>query len=75
VETGKGHTSEMTDDVSPSGEDFEVLQRRHRDLEKRLADLDRHISLSPAEQTERVRLKKEKLKVKDLMQALVRAAS
>jgi hypothetical protein len=49
--------------VSP--EDIDGLQRRHQELERRLAVLDGHLALSAAEQAERVRLKKEKLLVKD----------
>ena len=42
-----------------------ALQEQHDELEKRLAELDRHLSLSPEEQVERSRLKKEKLRTKD----------
>jgi hypothetical protein len=48
-----------------SSQELDGLRQRHQDLEKRLADLDRHLSLTTAEQTERARLKKEKLHVKD----------
>jgi uncharacterized protein YdcH (DUF465 family) len=46
------------------------LEQRHEELERRLADLDRHLSLTTEEQVERVRLKKEKLRVKDRLQQL-----
>jgi hypothetical protein len=46
-------------------EDLEGLRRRHDELKARLAVLDRHLSLTTAEQDERARLKKEKLLVKD----------
>lgn len=46
------------------------LEQRHEELEKRLADLDRHLSLTTEEQVERIRLKKEKLLVKDRLQLL-----
>jgi hypothetical protein len=49
----------------PLSEDADGLERRHEELERRLAALDRHLSLTPDEQVERVRLKKEKLWVKD----------
>ena len=49
----------------PLSEDADGLERRHEELERRLAALDRHLSLTPDEQIERVRLKKEKLWVKD----------
>ena len=41
------------------------LRKRHGELERRLAELDRHLSLTPEEQIERSRLKKEKLRMKD----------
>ena len=54
----------------PPSEDADGLERRHEELERRLAALDRHLSLTPDEQVERVRLKKEKLWVKDRLVAL-----
>lgn len=51
-------------------DELDGLRQRHHDLEKRLAFLERHPSLTPAEQQERARLKKEKLWVKDRMQVL-----
>lgn len=41
------------------------LRERHGELERRLAELERHLSLTPDEQIERIRLKKEKLRMKD----------
>jgi uncharacterized protein YdcH (DUF465 family) len=41
------------------------LRERHGELERRLAELERHLSLTPDEQIERSRLKKEKLRMKD----------
>jgi uncharacterized protein YdcH (DUF465 family) len=46
------------------------LQQRHQELERRLAVLDGHLALTAAEQVERVRLKKEKLQVKDRLLVL-----
>jgi uncharacterized protein YdcH (DUF465 family) len=46
------------------------LRERHGELERRLAELERHLSLTPDEQVERSRLKKEKLRTKDEMQRL-----
>jgi uncharacterized protein YdcH (DUF465 family) len=46
------------------------LRERHGELEKRLAELDRHLSLTPDEQVERSRLKKEKLLTKDKLARL-----
>jgi uncharacterized protein YdcH (DUF465 family) len=41
------------------------LKERHTEIERRLSELERHISLTPDEQLERVQLKKEKLRSKD----------
>jgi uncharacterized protein YdcH (DUF465 family) len=41
------------------------LRFEHARLEKRLHELDRHLSLSPEEQKERTDLKKAKLHLKD----------
>jgi uncharacterized protein YdcH (DUF465 family) len=46
------------------------LKERHGELERRLAQLERHLSLTPDEQIERSRLKKEKLRTKDELQRL-----
>lgn len=56
------------------GEELKDLRQRHEDLERRLAVLERHISLTSGEQAERARLKKEKLWVKDRIAALSRPA-
>jgi len=62
----------MEKGLDASGE-LEGLKQRHQDLEKRLAAIDRHLSLTTAEQTERARLKKEKLQVKDRIHVLTSA--
>ena len=49
----------------PGDQDLEELRRRHEELKLRLAVLDRHLSLTTAEQDERARLKKEKVLIKD----------
>jgi hypothetical protein len=41
------------------------LKSEHHDLEMRLQELDRHLSLTPDEQLERARIKKAKLQLKD----------
>jgi uncharacterized protein YdcH (DUF465 family) len=46
------------------------LKERHGEIERRLAELDRHLSLTPDEQIERSRLKKEKLLTKDRLAQL-----
>lgn len=55
---------------SETSNEMKELTARHRDLERQIATLDRHLALSSAEQIERTRLKKEKLWVKDRLQAL-----
>jgi hypothetical protein len=55
--------------ASAEGE-VETLRRRHAELESRLTVLDKHLALTPNEQVERARIKKEKLWVKDRMMAL-----
>jgi uncharacterized protein YdcH (DUF465 family) len=46
------------------------LLARRGEIEKRLSELDRHLSLSPDEQVERSQLKKEKLRAKDRLAQL-----
>jgi hypothetical protein len=58
------------DDMSPA-ESLETLRSQHQFLESRLAVLDRQLSLTSKEQTERARLKKEKLAIKDRIQLLL----
>jgi hypothetical protein len=60
-------------DAQASSRELDGLKQRHQDLERRLAALDRHLSLTTAEQSERARLKKEKLQVKDRIQVLTSA--
>ena len=50
---------------------MEHLQEQHRQAEQRLRELDRHVWLSPEEQIELARLKKEKLQLKDRMRNLM----
>jgi uncharacterized protein YdcH (DUF465 family) len=51
---------------------LEELRSEHHQLEIRLAELERHLSLSPDEQRERAELKKAKLQLKDTMLHLQR---
>ena len=51
---------------------LEELRSEHARLELRLAELERHLSLSPEEQRERAELKKAKLQLKDTMLHLSR---
>jgi uncharacterized protein YdcH (DUF465 family) len=46
-------------------EEMASLKERHTEIERRLAELERHLSLTSDEQLERVHLKKEKLRSKD----------
>jgi uncharacterized protein YdcH (DUF465 family) len=46
------------------------LKARHGEIEKRLSELERHLSLTSDEQLERARLKKEKLWSKDRIAVL-----
>ena len=51
---------------------LEALRSEHARLEMRLAELERHLSLSPEEQRERAEIKKAKLQLKDTMLHLSR---
>ncbi len=48
------------------------LRAEHAALEARLAELERHISLTTEEQVERARIKKLKLATKDRMASIAR---
>ncbi|HVX93465.1 MAG TPA: YdcH family protein [Polyangia bacterium] len=50
---------------SEPGAEVERLRARHDEIERRLSELERHLSLTPEEQIERSQLKKEKLRAKD----------
>jgi uncharacterized protein YdcH (DUF465 family) len=66
VQTGSG------DDV---GAEVTKLRARRDEIEKRLSELERHLSLTPDEQVERIELKKEKLRTKDRLTLLTAAAA
>ena len=51
---------------------LEALRTEHARLEMRLAELERHLSLSPDEQRERAEIKKAKLQLKDTLLHLQR---
>ena len=57
-------------DIDSAAVEMVQLRERHGEIERRLAELDRHLSLSPDEQLERARLKKEKLRAKDRLARL-----
>jgi hypothetical protein len=50
--------------------DIDTLRLRHKELEEALAVIDAHVSLTSKEQADRAKLKKEKLAIKDRIQAL-----
>jgi hypothetical protein len=54
---------------------YEELQLQHQDHERRLAELSQKVWLTPDEELEEKRLKKLKLRLKDQMAILRRAAS
>lgn len=62
-------------DELSSVENLETLRSQHHSLESRLAVLDRQLTLTVDEQTERVRLKKQKLAIKDRIQCLLAQTS
>ncbi len=51
--------------------EIDTLRQRHKELEEALASIEAHLSLTPKEQAERSQLKKEKLAIKDKIQALL----
>jgi uncharacterized protein YdcH (DUF465 family) len=51
---------------------IEEIRHEHARLEMRLAQLERHLSLSPDEQRERAEIKKAKLQLKDTLLHLQR---
>jgi hypothetical protein len=52
-------------DVETAVVELAQLRERHGEIQRRLSELERHLSLTPDEQLERARLKKEKLRTKD----------
>ena len=63
----------MPDKGRLQGQSLAELQAAHHALEARLAELDRHITLTAEEQLERAQLKKLKLQTKDRMARLGQA--
>lgn len=59
-----------TEDMEAGNATVAELRIRHGELKRKLDALNRHISLTPQEQLESSRLKKEKLAIKDRIAAL-----
>ncbi len=55
--------------------EIDTLKQRHQEIEKALAAIDAHLSLTAKEQAERANLKKEKLAIKDRIAVLLTRAS
>jgi len=55
--------------------DFNKLADQHSDFEKRLQDLEKRAYLNQKEKMEVKRIKKQKLKIKDKMEAMIREYS
>jgi hypothetical protein len=55
--------------------EIDALKQRHRELEEALALIEAHLSLTTKEQTDRAKLKKEKLAIKDRIQILMAETS
>ena len=62
-------------DVNSASVEVIELRNRHGEIERRLAELERHLSLTSDEQLERARLKKEKLRTKDRIALLAAESS
>ncbi|MCG5055057.1 MAG: DUF465 domain-containing protein [Myxococcales bacterium] len=62
--------SAKTERTEDTNDEVQKLREQHGELKKQLETLNRHICLTPAEQLESARLKKEKLLLKDRIAAL-----
>jgi len=63
-DTGK-ETNDKTAEIASQEERLQVLRVEHRALDQRLQELEKHLSLTPPEQQEVARIKKQKLHKKD----------
>jgi uncharacterized protein YdcH (DUF465 family) len=62
---------ELKAHLMATSEEFRVLAAEHAQLHKQLEELEAKHHLTDAEQVEAVRLKKQKLRLKDQMNALL----
>ena len=60
-----GKPSAPAAEIAALEERLQVLRVEHRALDQRLQELDKHLSLTPLEQQEVARIKKQKLHKKD----------
>jgi uncharacterized protein YdcH (DUF465 family) len=58
--------------VSAQDEEYRRLAEKHRSYESRLTELQGKLFLSDDEKVEEVKLKKQKLQIKDRMEAIAR---
>lgn len=70
----QGEARREGDGVDHRDAEVAALKARHAAIERRLFELGRHPAMTPSEQLECARLKKEKLAVKDRLAFLARAA-
>lgn len=63
-DTGK-ETNDVAAEIASNEERLQVLRVEHRALDQRLQELEKHLSLTPLEQQEVARIKKQKLHKKD----------
>lgn len=68
-----GTTEELRAKLAQEDPEFRQLFEAHQARERRLAELSRKAFLTAEEEQEEKRLKKEKLQLKDKMEALLRA--
>jgi hypothetical protein len=66
-----GNSLGMTSDSEkPVADQVEELRQQHHELKRQLESLNKHLSLTPDEQIQSARIKKEKLLLKDRIAAL-----
>ena len=63
----------MRQRLATENDEYRKLSERHRGYEVRLLELINKPRLSPAEDLERINIKKYKLRVKDRMEAIARS--